>query len=345
MLGTATFFSLIPLTLALAGGAQSPLIFNSAWRLGLLAGLIAASTAYLHILNRPLAAFYRRQLVDPELRGKLRRRLKDPLLLLAAVNGLDYALLAWSLQFIHTSFAAVMYETWPIAFILMRSRMEGIPLGRNTLSLFLLALTGVALVVASQSTPGHPATLGINPTAIAGGALALLGGIASATTALTFRWADKLRQDLPKPPGPDTDRDAALNVLPVLAAFILTNLIALPASLALGLLSGERMPLTRETATVLALGLLGGAAVHAPGAILYRLSNTASKQLGVNALYYLTPALTLAWLALMELLPARILPAGSAVQGIDVAHPARLVAGALTIIAANTLIALGPKRR
>ena len=343
MLPTATFFSVIPLAVAIAEGAHTPLIFNTTWRLGLLAGLIAGTAAYLRILQPTLADFCRRQLADPDFRKALRQRLREPLLPLAAVNGLDYALLAWSLQFIHTSFAAVMYETWPIAFVLMRSRLERIPFGGRTLAIFVLALAGVALVVASQSTAGHPATLGLNPSTIAGGTLALLGGIASASTALTFRWAAKLCQDLPRSPGLGSPQDeAALKLLPVLTAFVITNLIALPAGLTLGILSGERLPLSQNTAAVLALAFVGGAAVHAPGAILYRMSNTASNHLGVNALYYITPALTLAWLALLALLPAGTLPPNPLIQGIDVAHPGRLIAGAVTIIAANMLITVGP---
>lgn len=331
MFGVVAFFSLIPIVVALGDGGKSPFLFNAAWRVGLISGVTVSGLLYLFLFHRGLLAYYW------ENRETIVSQVPNALLLLSVVNGFDYALFALSVRFIDVSVAAVLFEIWPIFFVLLRARLEKQQLPLSVFILLIPAMVGLAFVVLSQTEFGKLAE-GLSFKVLLGGVLAFCGGLASACTALSFKWASDLQRNLPEPdiePNPSTGVATAL--VPVLVAFVVTNLVAFPLTIAVGISSGERLALDSSGATYLAVGLLGGALVQALGSKLYRISNVISHSLGVNAIYYFTPCFTLLWLALIGLLVS-IGGWELGIGGINVAHVELLIIGTILIVIANLLI-------
>ena len=293
MTAVAGFYSLIPVTAYIAGAGGSPFLFNSAWRIGLIAGISLFISLYILKRHRPVLDLY----LDN--RRAVARSLKDPLFLLSTINALDYALLSLSLRYVNPAAASALFELWPICFILLRAKLEQRPVSRRTLALLLPAATGMLLVTLSQMN-GDDDRTGAGRT-ILGAALAFSGGLCSAQAALSFRWAAKLKESMPPDQGtPRRDRRTAGILFPVLLSFAAANIAAAPLSLAAGLIAGE----AGRTATTLGAGFGGGLFLQASGAILYRAANVMSSNLGINAIYYLTPCLTLLWLQASGLKPA-----------------------------------------
>ena len=350
MFGVVIFFSLIPVVVSLGDGSRSPFLFNAAWRLGLIAGFTSLCGIYLLVFHRPLINFYWNLLCKEEdFRSLLVSRFKSILLLVAVINGFDYALLAWSIQMIDVSVAAVLFETWPIVFVVLRAKLENISMPRSMFFLFIPALFGLAFVIFSQSESDIYPFEGISSEVYLGGALALLGGMASACTAFSFKWASDLQKDLPLPPFSDNDlsgEQIALSLLPVLFAFVITNLIALPITIGIGLGTGERISIFESSGIVLlAIGFLGGAFVQAVGSKLYRVSNVVTTNLGVNAIYYFTPCFTLVWLVGLGLIMSWVGWTHSTLTGIGVKYVDYLILGTVAIVTSNLLLNLNAEIR
>ena len=292
MAGVVIAYSLIPL-IVLAGAGDGPYLFNAFWRLGVLAGCAAILVALHRDALRMLGGG-----------GGWRRILqsaRSPLLWLSALNGFDYALLAWASSYIDMAAAAVLFEYWPMAFVLLMAALSADRKGRlgralrTAVPMLLLAVPGVALVALSQIHDGPADDLEWRQVGV-GAALAVLGGTASACAAFSFRWAPVLQDRLSTLPG--APPAARLGLFCLITAFMFGNLLALPLTIAIGGATGETLSWSH-----IYWGLLGGAAVQAVGSVLFRAANAATNRLSINALYYLTPCLTLAWLATLGFEP------------------------------------------
>lgn len=332
MFGVVAFFSLIPIVVALGDGGSSPFLFNSAWRMGLILGVSVFGLLYMGIFHRPLLAYYWQH------RNIVARHIPNILLLISVINGFDYALLALSVRFVDVSVAAVLFEMWPIFFVLLRANLEKQHLSLTTFMLLFPAVAGLAFVIFSQSEAGNVIE-GVSKDVLLGGVLAFLGGLASACTAFSFKWALDLQNKLPTPPQ-EEERSApvALALVPVLIAFLLTNLVAFPLTIIIGVSSGESIAINSAGLAFLAVGLLGGALVQALGSMLYRVSNVVSDSLGVNAIYYFTPCFTLLWLSIIGAVALAISGWTPIISGIDVAHVDLLIIGTVLIISSNLLV-------
>ena len=332
MFGVVAFFSLIPIVVALGDGGKSPFLFNSAWRMGLILGVSVFGLVYMAAFHRPLLAYYWQN------RSIIRGHIPNILLLISVINGFDYALLALSVRFVDVSVAAVLFEMWPIFFVLLRANLEKQHLAFTTFMLLFPAVAGLAFVIFSQSEPGSGIG-GVSGDTLLGGALAFLGGLASACTAFSFRWALDLQNKLPDPPV-EEERAApvALALVPVLIAFMITNMVALPLTIVIGVSSGESIAMNSVGLAFLAVGVLGGALVQALGSMLYRVSNVVSHSLGVNAIYYFTPCFTLLWLSLIGVVIVLVSGWEPKISGINVERVDLLIIGTVLIISSNLLI-------
>ena len=180
-------------------------------------------------------------------------------------------------------------------------------------------------MAASQHSDPH-SFFHIDAQTFLGAAIAIAGGAAVASTAFTFSWSEQIQQDIFASPDhtesghAETDNHTAL----VLTAFIITNAIALPINAIIAVLDGETI-----VPTQIILGLLTGIFVQGAGAILFRLANILTQSLGINAVYYATPCLTVVWLLILRH-PIPNLP--------------YLAAGTIAIIAANLILSLRPIR-
>ena len=327
MFGVVFFFSLIPIVVALGTNGDSPFLFNVFWRVG----IIATCVGFLLSFYRSTLAFCWSNRRQPQFRRLVRRRFRSAILWLAVLNGMDYALLALSIRFIDITAAAVLFEFWPIIFVFLMAYLERKDGQRKSIpvtvySLLPLVLIGVVLVTLSQAHEGESLLQVLTPEAWVGAFLALLGGVASACTAFSFRWASELESDLDETfqdewkAIKDSGADLPISIFYVMVAFVVTNFFSIFATAAIGVGSGETLTLHH-----VAYGLCGGAVVQAMGSILFRIANVKTRNLGVNAIYYLTPCLTLAWLVLLGFGP-------------QVSRWDFLIMGASAIIVSNLII-------
>lgn len=323
MFGVVIFFSLIPVVVALGSNGENPFLFNSAWRVG----IIVMCATFLVGFYRPALSFFWANRHSPQVRILARRQLSKATLWFAAVNGFDYALLAWSIQFIDVSAAAVVFEFWPVMFVFLLSRLtrgdsDHKEISATTYPLFILVFLGIVIVTLSQSENGSLVAATDSYKIWIGATLALLGGAASACTAFSFKWASDLNADCLHQwkDFPSVGKNLPFPIFCIMVAFIITNTIAVVPTAIIGFGTGEQV-----TTSHLAVGLLGGALVQAVGSILFRVANLQTQSLGVNAIYYLTPCLTLAWLFIIGLGP-------------QVRHLDFLVIGTVIIVIANLVV-------
>ena len=311
MLGAVFFFSFVPLVISKVGGPESPFLFNLGWRLGAALGCLVA-----------LFIFYRPVFLEKCARKLIIRRALGWLMLGAIYNSFDYALFAWSIKLIDISVATVIYEIWPIGFILLMGwlfRREGI-YRKNIPALFpllALALAGFAFVVASQSE--EPSAVAFLTTdTMKGVILVLLAMVGGSLAACSFRWGRLLADELPDNgvKGFSTD---SLHFFGTVLGFTISSLVGVILSGGIGIVRGERIGF--EDFSVI---LFGGALFLTSGIMLLRRSNLATDNLGVNALSYMTPLVALSWLLIFA--------------EITVARGSFLVIGTIAIIIANLLI-------
>ena len=240
-------------------------------------------------------------------------------------NAFQYALFGWAGRFVDLATANVLMSLSTLMLALLLSRLlsdRGV-YRRNmrvVLLLFLVALTGVFLVVASEA-----GELGVgfrsSPGLLAGLLLSLLAALSGALGAFTFRWGRDLALGLEGGPGAPAHGVDSVTLFGALLAHGISSGPGLLASAGLGALRGEVLP-----TPALVSGFLGGLALQGLGNLLFLRANLAMTNLGINALSYLASPGGLVVLALLH--------------GVGVARPFWLVAGTGVIVAANLLASL-----
>ena len=141
----------------------------------------------------------------------------------------------------------------------------------------------------------------------------------AAVSAFGNRWAADLASELSELPGNRERGKDRLELFGVVVGITIRSLVALPFITSVGFMLNQ--PISPDA---LIWGATGGLFVAAVGAILWRMANLISTDLGINVMAYLTPALALFWLY-----------AFSRVCDVD---PATLVIGVVAIIGANLLM-------
>ena len=355
MLAAVLFFSYIPLWIIGSGGAEYPFVFNGMWRLGAVVGCILL----LSLGFRPLV--FNRQ-VWREVRA---HSIRNWMLLLMTVEGLQFALFAWSTEFIAVPAASVLLELWPLGVIaiLAFGHRKEVKDGRNPryrrniralLLLLSLAFAGVLFVVLSQVNTigltfstyiGTPVSLGW--TYFQGISLALLAAMAGSFGAFTLLWgrdlADKLQKNLKETIGNANYTENSLELFGAILGFAVGSFLSVPISLAFGLQNGEGMD-----HGALKSGLMGGVIVLFPGVYFVRRALLTTDNLGVAALGYGVPVITLGWFWLFSTLGVPLwaemfsrTPAPVwlvTLSKIGVSSVPYLVIGTAAIISANLLI-------
>ena len=311
MLAAIVVFSFVPLVISRIGGPESPFLFNLGWRLGAALGCLVV-----------LLTIYRSLFFGSCSRTIIVRHLLGWLMLGATFNSLDYAFFAWSIQLIDISVATVIYEIWPIGFILLMGwlfRKEGtykknIP---ALLPLLAVALTGFLFVVASQTEKRDVALL-LSSDTVKGVILVLLAMLGGSLAACSFRWGRLLAEEL-RAKGIDKYSDPSLHFFGTVLGFTISSICGVALSGGIGIARGESIGI--QDFFVI---LFGGVLFLTSGIMLLRKSNVATDNLGVNALSYITPIVALSWLVVFA--------------EISVARGSYLVIGTIGIIIANLLI-------
>ena len=315
-MGVSVFLnSWTPLTVALVGGAVGPFMFqfwaystmSLVWLVYLIwthPGLVRRSDIWVWII---------RQL--PTRDG-----------VLAMLNGFNLAFFVSATLFLDTALVTVITAGWLILFVAYRKQHD--PryqrmTGQHWL-LLSIAMAGIALVTFSQA--GGITTAG-GWRLLWGGLLAAASAVCGSWISFRFRLGIELYHDRCKSMSDvsDTRRD---ELACVLAVSIVTSLASILSGLLIGLIvfPGDTGPGTHlggfvstPVVWVIAVGI-----VSALGNIAFRYANLEATNLGVNAMQYLRPVLSLVWLAVFAT--------------ITVYRTDFLWVGAAAVIAANALI-------
>ena len=320
MLLAAALYSLTPLAVHYAGAGGAPFLFNLGWRAGAalgFAGFLAFGCRGLFFSRAVWAA--------------LLPRFRRWEFWAVAAAYFDLALFAMAVRYVDVAAAVIVAALSPLFLVLVVWLSRG---GAGVyrkpapglFGLMLLAFSGFALVALGES--GGVSGLFAGPGGVplwAGLLLALASAAVAALNGFSFRWGRELKAGLP-----DAARrrygDGTVDLFGVVAAGLAANLAALPFSLGFGLLLGETV-----SGGMLGFSLVGGALLYPAAGVAWRKANLVAHNLGVNAIGYLRPALSLVWLA--------------PVAGVDVARPGYLVVGVALVVLANVLIHWGPAAR
>lgn len=305
-------WSLLPILVDLSGAMESPFMFNGGWRLGGFLGCAG------FLLIR-----YRSLLFDRAVIRLLGSRIIVWAILLALIGKFEIAFFALSTRFVDVSVAAILYETWTIVMIIVTARLfqkQG-RYRRVNVGMFAMlsvGLAGFAFVIVSQVGGFSAVAFDFNSETIYGLVIVIVAmWLAGDNNARILRWGSDIGQTLSQ----DDDRkeqQRSLELFGVMAGQAIAHLCFVP-SFAIGLGIGEDL-----TSRLLAFSVIGGFLAAGPAGILWVAANLRTRNLGINALVYATPCLSLIWLFVFS--------------RVGVALPDYLVIGAALIVTANILI-------
>ena len=315
MLLSVVGFSFVPLLLA-GVAVENPFLFNGGWRLGFGVGLLIFLVFSYRSLFRNRGVW---SLVWAGVWGPRRW-----IIGLAIISQFEYPIFAWSSRFVDVSVTTVLFETYHVFVILFaawlfreESRYQGV--GPGLVLLLIIVFVGFAFVISGQVGHFVGTANDISYSSLVPGVLlAILAAVVAALSAFNFRWGSELGGEMSRMAGIGYDRDS-LDLFCVLMASLVANAIALPFNLFAGVIGGETISISN-----LGIGLLGGLVFNAMANVLWRKANLATNNLGVNAVAYITPIISLVWLFLFS---------QSEVPRVDY-----LVIGASAIVTANLLI-------
>ena len=304
-------YSVIPLLVSLINGASSPFLFNA----GLTLGVGIGQAVFLWV-------FFRRTLFRLWVLSIVLRKTFTYSMLLTVIHRFDYGMFALATRFIDVSVASVIFETWPIASLLLiaylfrkEERYQRITPGM--LLLLGLAFIGFFFVASSQTGQFRNwMSAGFLETGI-GLILVLLAVVVASLVAFTFLWGEDFRRTISRDIS-DSD-NATVMVSCVILASCIGALISAALNLVIGVGIGESISTDSLTAAV-----VGGAIAYGLANITYRAANVLTANLGINAMAYATPLVALLWLLIFS--------------QVNVARFDFLIIGAAAIITTNLLV-------
>lgn len=341
-------YALIPAAIEYIGGEKLPFFFVAAWRLGVAVGCVAILIVfYLPLwLNRynwgrfkyylstseTKAVDWRFPLINlhlqvdelriPLVNWKVPGDFIDWRILLTILGNCEYALFAWSLQYIDITMATIVFQSWPIFFLiisalLLRENIRHLHNGKTALSLFLLvslSVIGFAFIVFSQS--GEIGQLG-NVSSLITGVVLVAGAMALGNLkAFGIDWGRRLGNQLS---GDLTGLGSSPAMFFVLVSFLISSFGAAAVGLIVGLGRSETWDME-----ILGMAFLGGMVVNGTAGIMWRKANMADDDIGFNALGYAIPVVAILFLLLFGM---------AGVSQIDY-----LIIGVMAIVVANLLI-------
>ena len=307
-------YSVVPLFVAWGNGGENPILYSAAWGIGTAAGCALVLT------------FFWRSLTYSEDVWKLAAgKTFSKSMLFWVVSCFTVALYAWSSRFVDVAVTAALYEIYPVLFIALASRLfksesRYRKITASSVILFAIAFVGAVFVILSQSGGWdvYSSTLTAAPLSLAAGVGLTLGAAAiSSLTAYGFKWSANFASTLA-----DVRKMKDFpELFSMILGLALTHLIfSLPAVL-LGFALGETLDLS-----LAAFGAVGGCTIALAASAPWRQANLIARNLEINVMLYLTPAVSLCLLFAFSL-------AG------DV-NAAYLATGVALIIAANAFLYL-----
>ena len=285
MLLAVACYSVIPLAVELAGGSQNPFLFNMGWRSGIAVGFALF-----------LAIVYRNLFFSKEVWNTIWIRAKRWELLAVVIAYFDIALFALSVRFVDVAVATIVAEVSPLFLIIImwfsyRKTTTYQKVTPKLLFLVLVGLAGFTFVVFSEVGKVSLLLENLaNELLLLGIALALLSALIASFNGFSFKWGTDLKCHLPEKVR-DNNNDASIDLFGVVVAGLIANLAIIPFSLILGVSVGETI-----SANVLLFSIIGGALTYPLAGIAWRKANLITHNLGINAIGYIRPVLSIAWL-------------------------------------------------
>ena len=297
MLGAAICFSVSILLIDFTLGGNSPFIFNAVASIFSVAGVgvwlilrhpeLVKSKAFWACLG---------EMALPWRGGHINRKYAWSLVGLA-FGGVAFVFALWATQWVDTAVVAIIQNAYPLVYIATvggtfrkSGRFHRVSLGEWLMSS--LAFGGVALVVLGSSTVNS--SVGPLVGVLVGVGLALLTAVGgTASSALSFWWGTHLRQKLTWRGALLAGRRDPEELACVLVAFMVSQLLGIPVSLAIGW-SNTGIDMTALVGSAV-MGLL----LVAPGSWCFRNAIVFTDRLPVVLLGYTQSVMAVAWLALL----------------------------------------------
>ena len=319
MMISVAAFSAVPVLLELGDAKDSPFLFTAIWKgsIGLGLGIVVL------LLKRDF-------LFEPAVTQDIWSHSKSWLMLVSIVGHCGFVLFTLGLVFVDVSVAAILFETWPLILILLMSFLfldkgteEGAqryrPITAGTLIFVFLAIAGVTLVILSHNDHPHPLLeIGADfsdPGTLLGASLVMIAAICSAADrGCTLKIGILLAKK-----HSDTESRETREIVFALVITCICEVIAGCVLGAIGLSLSETISLHQ-----LYYAVLGSLSVVSIGVVAFRAANLSTDDLGVNALSFAIPLITLIWLWMLSIL--------------HVSHLDYLIIGAMGIVASNLLI-------
>ena len=302
-------FSLTPLAIAVGNAASSPFLFSAAMRLGnALAYSAFLATTFRHVLLRR------------DVLAIVVRRVATWSMLFTLVQQFEYVLFGSATRFIDVTAVVMLFEMYTILMVFLTSALfkRYQPITMDVTLMLLVGLLGFGFIAAGEV--GGFLNLGNLrlSSAFIGISLAILGALVAALIAFGLRWGVDLSRALPD--GAVGGRGRFLvEICCVLTGQTIGNVVGAGVQGVLGLALGESIALAS-----LGIALACGVLANGAGTIAWRAANLMTVNLGINALSYTTPAVSLIWLYFF--------------WEVDVARFDYLVMGGVSIVAINLLI-------
>ena len=325
MMASVLLFSLSAICVYFGEAHKAPLTFNAIMsffsRLGILLFLVVN---------------YRQWLFDRETWGAVINNWRSWSLLGILVGVFDYTVLGWSLKYIDISVATALFQTWPFWLIVLTGQMFKGEHRYSVINFFgwsciLMGLAGLMFVVLSQTET----LLWQNDSAsifdaVIGQLLAIVGAIFTGglVGGCSIRWGDTVLKSVSE----KTKENAAKSKKDIGLFFVMIGLVigSVP-----NIIVGAAWGIHNEAAefgnTNIIIAAVYGFFVLSAALIFSRMANRATLKLEVNALSYMVPVLSLAWLGILGY--------------INVPKVAWLVIGAMGIVAANALLNFKAEQR
>lgn len=252
----------------------------------------------------------------------------------AVIVGLEYSLFGWSIRYVDTAVATIVFALWPLvmiyALIYLSDETEGsnpyhISFRKKLLTA--IALIGLVVVVLGQ-TP-EDASLFSNemlPT-VFGILLAFSAGFVNGMNpAMSIHFSDLLYDRVKRPKPIIRGLRAKQKLWLSLYAVTAGRILSLPVNLTLGFTVFSRDLGIEPKAAIAAAA--SGFILLPTASVLLRKANLSVSDLSINALCYAEPVFTMTWLLLLT--------------NVEVPNFGLFMVGAVIIIATNTIIQLVP---
>ena len=277
MILSVMFYSMVPVLLAAGESHKSPLVFNAISSLFSCFGMIII-----------LYLFYKDKLMSLEMWRVFGQNWKKWTLLGVFLGNLDYLFFSFALKYVTVSVVVILYETWPIFFMLflgLMSKNENIYEKLNTQKLIYITISfmGMAMVIISQSEDGVLSSFSI----------ALLLGILLSLTAAALgaldsssaiKWSRGIHNKINK-----SNRSETIVYFSMIGILLANLLIAV-----LGFSLNNIMTPDLEISTKsIVISAINGFVLLTAARVFFIKANVETKKLEMNTISYMGPILTL----------------------------------------------------